>query len=86
MAVRCKFRLNARTHRLMSVYNREAQTNEYRETQTFEFSVVTDGSEEDKAFWAATPVGKLELSIVNPEAARELEFNKTYYVTLTLAE
>lgn len=70
----------------MSVYNREQQTNEYRETQSLEFSVVTGGSDEDNAFWAATPVGKLELSIVNPEAVKELELNKTYYVTLTPAE
>lgn len=40
-----------------------------------------DASEEDKAFWDATPSGRIEISITNPAAADFFEFGKSYYVT-----
>lgn len=81
MAVRCKFRLSSVTRRRQTVW--DGTKNVDQEVNSFDFYVVTNGSDEDKAFWASTPVGKLELGIVNPEAVKELELNRTYYVTLT---
>lgn len=45
---------------------------------------VTDGSEENKAYWAATPAGSINLSVLNPEA--EFEAGAEYYVEFTKVE
>lgn len=83
MAIRCKFVLHSRTHRMSSVYDPKTQKSTPREMQSFEFGVVTDGSDEDRGFFASTPVGRIELGLVNPEAVKELELSKSYYVTFT---
>jgi hypothetical protein len=44
---------------------------------------VTSTSEENKKFFAATPIGKLELGIVNPSAAAQFEVGKEYFVDFT---
>ncbi len=41
---------------------------------------VVDGSQENKAFFAATPSGKIELSILNDLAASQLLVGEEYYV------
>lgn len=46
---------------------------------------VTGGSVENKAFWEATPAGKLELSVVNFSAVEGLEVGKEYYIDITPA-
>ena len=46
----------------------------------------TDPQHENKAFWEATPSGSIELNINNPEAVKEYELGKEYYVDFTLAE
>ncbi|MCL6605648.1 MAG: hypothetical protein K6T94_22520 [Paenibacillus sp.] len=43
-------------------------------------------SEENKAFFQATPSGKLELCTVNPKAAAEFEVGKSYYIDFSPAE
>ena len=86
MAVRCKMKLWTITRQRMTTYDYETQQNVEREANTLAFNVVTTGSEEDKAFWAATPAGRLELAIVNPEAVKALDLNKTYYITITPAD
>lgn len=43
-------------------------------------------SEENKQFFAATPGGKIELSVVNTTAAEQFEVGKAYYVDFTPAE
>lgn len=45
-----------------------------------------DASDEDKAFWTATPSGSLEMQIDNPNAAVIFEAGKTYYVDISPAE
>jgi hypothetical protein len=47
---------------------------------------VTDGSEENKAFWNATPGGQITLTISNPDAKDKFETGKEYYVDFTRAE
>lgn len=44
-----------------------------------------DASEEDKAFWEATPNGKLEMKIDNPNAADFFEVGRQYYLTFEAA-
>lgn len=45
---------------------------------------VTDGSEENKKYWAATPAGSIHLSVLNPEA--EFEAGAEYLVEFTKVE
>jgi hypothetical protein len=47
---------------------------------------VTSGSEENRAFYAATPTGNIDLGTVNRQAAAYFEFGKEYYVTLPEAK
>jgi hypothetical protein len=47
---------------------------------------VYSGSEENKAFWNATPGGHIALSITNLEAINQFESGKEYYVDFTPAE
>lgn len=56
------------------------------EVRTLDFSAVTDGSEENKAFFGATPTGSISLGTVNPAVWQEFELNKEYYVTFDKAE
>lgn len=43
-------------------------------------------SDEDRAFWEATPSGSLEMYISNPDTKDFFEENKKYYVTFTPAD
>lgn len=86
MAVRCKMRLFRRNQTQGTRWDAETQQNVPQEMHGFEFHVVTKGDAEDTAFWMSTPVGRLEFSSVNPEVGKQLELNKTYYVTITPAE
>jgi len=49
------------------------------------FEPVAGDTEENEKFWDATPLGKIELGIVNPEAVKEFEILKEYYVDFTPA-
>jgi hypothetical protein len=46
---------------------------------------VAQGSEENKAFWEATPNGKLEMFVDNPEAFARFQVGKEYYIDFTPA-
>lgn len=47
---------------------------------------VSQGSEEDKAFWKATPGGELKMNVVNPEAAKQFTPGQSYYIDFTPAD
>lgn len=49
-------------------------------------SPVTGGSEENKKFFKWTPSGRIELGVVNAEAAALFEPGKEYYIDFTPAE
>ena len=49
---------------------------------TAEFFAVTDGSPENKAFWAATPSGSLKVCSVLPDAFGP---GKEYYIDISPA-
>jgi hypothetical protein len=85
MTVRAKFRL-------VEWKNCEGYT--YDETgkghpcivSSLVFVPVSGSSPENKKFWSATPSGRIELGIVNPEAAKEFNLLKEYYVDFTEVE
>lgn len=56
-----------------------------QEVQTIRLFPVSGTSEENKAFFASTPTGSIELATVNPEAGNAFELNKEYYVDFTPA-
>jgi hypothetical protein len=47
---------------------------------------VTNGSDENKEFYAYTPSGSIKLSTVNAEAAKQFIPGKEYYVDFTPAD
>ena len=59
MSVRAKFKC-------VSVTNHVGQASVHLEP-------VTSGSDENKSFYKYTPSGKIELSTINPEAAKQFE-------------
>jgi hypothetical protein len=71
--VRAKFRCSAKTER----------ENAGTTTFSLDFYPVIGNSEENKKFFTATPGGKLELAVVNHEAAKIFEAGKEYYIDFT---
>ncbi len=53
---------------------------------TLRFSAVTSGSDENKAFFASTPSGELNLNLVNKEHADKFELMKEYYLDISSME
>lgn len=49
------------------------------------FVPVSDGSAENKAFFASTPTGELKLGIVNEAAVLGLKAGASYYIDITEA-
>ncbi len=47
---------------------------------------VTTGSKENEEFFKYTPYGKLEVGTINPEAAKQIEPGKEYYIDISPAE
>lgn len=79
MSVRAKFKLISYETSLH--YNDPS-----KELRTLKFAPVTGGSDENKRFYAWTPGGSLSLGVLNPEAWKEFELGKEYYLDFTLAE
>lgn len=46
---------------------------------------VYSGSDENKAFWVATPGGQITLNCANDDARAKFEVGKEYYVDFTPA-
>lgn len=71
---RCKFTCVSKTVR---------GSGEHKSAE-FEFTPVTNGSDEDKSFWKWTPSGSLRFACLNP--AVNFEPDKTYYLEITEAQ
>ncbi len=56
------------------------------EIQTIKLVPVTSGSDENKAFYDASPCGAIELGTVNKNAGNYFELGKSYYVDFTKAD
>lgn len=52
---------------------------------TVELNAVADGSDENKAFFSATPNATISMSISNPDAAETFELGRSYYADFTPA-
>jgi hypothetical protein len=79
MSVRAKFYVGEKAER-------SNHPNPNYPVQTFETVIlypVNGGSEENKNFFQYTPSGKIELGIMNQEAAKQFEVGKEYYVDFT---
>lgn len=77
MSVRAKFKVQN--------IERSLEYNSKKELQTINLNPVTDGSPENKEFYAYTPSGSIKLATVNAEAAAMFELGKEYYVDFTPA-
>ena len=84
MSTIAKFVVNSITRTLGTVWDASGKMTE-KETQTIVLYPVTGGSSENKSFFANTPCGKIELGIVNADAAAIFELNKEYIVTFEKA-
>ncbi len=58
---------------------------ESEELRTLKLIAVSDGSEENKKFFRWTPNGQITIGILNPEAWKQLELGKSYFVDFTEA-
>lgn len=56
-----------------------------KEVHTVKMTPVSDGSEENKRFWATTPQGKIEIGCANAEVAEAFELGAEYYVEFSKA-
>jgi hypothetical protein len=62
---------------------------DFGSSKEVELSPVYPGptaSEEDKAFWTATPTGLLQMRIDNPDASIQFEPGRSYYLTFEEAD
>lgn len=82
MAVRAKFNV---TKVAKMKWGTDAQG---RKATGYEITMqpVTGGTEEDRAFWQATPSGEIRMSVLNAAAGEQFEPGDTYYVDFQKAE
>lgn len=96
MSVRAKFKYIGNAASLNSSYphvkadgNADYTRPELVEMRTLKFQPVSannDPNHENHKFWGATPCGSIELGTVNPEAWKQFELGKEYYVDFTPAD
>lgn len=82
MTVRAKFYVGEKVTR--ANHPHPQATNEPMETVVL--YPVNGDTEENKNFFKWTPSGKIEIGILNPEAAKQFEIGKEYYIDFTPAE
>lgn len=75
--IRCKFLCTQKT---LNQYA-GAPNNNY----SLEFTAVYNNSPENKLFFAATPSGKITLSVVSETIFNNFELGKEYYLDFTIA-
>jgi hypothetical protein len=75
MKTRCKFRVNSVTRRGNSQYAYE----------DVEFDAVHGGTAENESFAAASPSGKLTISVTNPSIVGQFNPGEEYYLDITKA-
>lgn len=76
--LRAKFQVNG-------VWNNTTVDGEVLQ-QKVTMNPVYSGSDENRAFWEATPTGSIELFISNKAAFNKLVNGKAYYIDFTPAE
>lgn len=78
MTVRAKFKVDS--------IARSKGWGDIKEVQTIHLTPVMSGSEENEAFYAATPAGEINLGIVNADAAKQFDLGAEFYVDFTPAD
>lgn len=88
MSVRAKFVVNQIERSQNGGYRENGQYDSSLKTEvsTIKLLPVSGGSEENKKFFAWTPTGEIQLGTINPEAAKQFELGKAYYVDFTPAD
>lgn len=84
MTVRAKFRVASITRTQSVVW--DGQKSSPQEVQTIKLYPVSSGSDENKAFFASTPSGNIELATINKAAGEQFKLDGEYYVDFTEAE
>lgn len=87
--MRAKFRVSRIERFTMSVpYKDEQGVTHYRseEVRNIRLAPVVGGSQENEAFYAATPTGEIVMGVVSEASARAFDLEKAYYVDFTPAE
>ena len=89
MSIRAKFKVDAIDRRVYTRYEQQpdgTHAPKQVEMQSIALSPVhaTDANPENKKFWGATPQGKIDLGVINPEAWSHFELGREYYVDFTL--
>lgn len=77
MTVRAKFKVTSIT--------KSAGWNGVKEIHTVKLTVVNGTNEENAAFFAATPAGSIDLSVVKQEVGDQFPIGAEFYVDFTPA-
>lgn len=85
MSVRAKFIVSSYETQLHHQRNDKGEM-ERQELRTVKLQAVYDGSPENKEFFKWTPSGQISLGVLNPEAWKQLELGKEYYVDFSPAQ
>lgn len=91
MSVRCKFkvdsikRINGSTSVKDDAGNWKSVPCEMWSVEMSPVYAGNDATHENKAFWDATPSGRLEFGTVNKAAVETLELGAEYYIDITPA-
>ena len=85
MAVRAKFQLWNKSSSEQEVYDSIEGKTVKQNVYTLQFGAVTGGSEENKQFFASTPTGQLQMSVVREEVANQFTPGKEYYLDIFAA-
>lgn len=89
MTLRAKFRLATVSTSQLPIGVNDADGSWLREEMRTVLSItaypVGRGSEENQQFFASTPAGRLDLSLVNPAALEGLRLGDEFYVDLVPA-
>lgn len=94
MSVRAKFKVDSYSTQLSQSKIDPSKGWEKENMQPTELRSVVmspvyannDPNHENTKFWSATPSGRLELGTINPEAWKQFELGKEYYLDFTPAE
>ena len=77
MTVRAKFKVQSITH--------TARWNGPGQMSTIKLHPVTSGSDENKAFYEATPSGSIDIGVVPEAVAERFAIGQEFYVDFTPA-
>lgn len=85
MTVRAKFQLIKTTQTMHSKKDEDGNWITIPLT-SMSLQVVHGNTPENERFFASTPSGTIELGVLNPEAAAQLELGKSYYIDFVPAD